>query len=127
MMAMILGTDSAGNVLLVSDAADVSAMPKTWNGIAITAYQLTPEQVTAYSSLPSNRAGAVFDGRVFTAITAIPVPPLDISDIDNLDKTLKALALLTRQYANALKAGTYVAKTVADTRSDFMTIYRALP
>lgn len=56
-----------------------------------------------------------------------PKPPLDIADIDNLDKTLKALALLTRQYANALKAGTYVAKTPADTRADFMTIFRALP
>lgn len=56
-----------------------------------------------------------------------PKPPPDISDIDNLDKTLKALALLTRQYANALKAGTYVAKTPADTRADFMAIFRALP
>lgn len=59
--------------------------------------------------------------------TAARPAPLDISDIDNLDKTLKALALLTRQYANQLKAGTYVTKTVADTRSDFMTIFRALP
>jgi hypothetical protein len=56
-----------------------------------------------------------------------PKPPLDISDIDNLDKVLKAITLLTRKYANDLKAGTYVAKTVADTKGDFMTIYRALP
>lgn len=56
-----------------------------------------------------------------------PKSPLDISDIDNLDKALKTLALLTRQYANALKAGTYVAKTPADTRADFMAIYKALP
>lgn len=56
-----------------------------------------------------------------------PRPPLDISDIDNLDKVLKALALFTRQYANALKAGTYVVKTPADTRADFMAIFRALP
>lgn len=56
-----------------------------------------------------------------------PKPPLDISDINNLDKALKALALLTRQYANALQAGTFVQKTVADVRTDFMTIYRALP
>lgn len=52
---------------------------------------------------------------------------IDFSDTDNLDKALKALALLTRQYANALKGGTYVVKTAADTKSDFMTIYRALP
>lgn len=59
---------------------------------------------------------------------ADPAPaPIDISDIDNLDKALKALALLTRQYANALKAGTFVVKTVADVKSDFMTVYRALP
>lgn len=57
----------------------------------------------------------------------VPKPPLDISDVNNLDKTLKALAMLTRQYANEGKAGTFVTKTVADTRSDFMTIYRALP
>jgi hypothetical protein len=56
-----------------------------------------------------------------------PKPPLDISDIDNLDKVLKALALLTRQYSNALKAGTYQTKTVADVKADFMTVYRALP
>jgi hypothetical protein len=51
-----------------------------------------------------------------------PKPPLDISDIDNLDKMLKALALLTRMYANQLKAGTYVTKTVADTKADFKAI-----
>lgn len=57
-----------------------------------------------------------------------PKPPLDISDINNLDKALKALALLTRQYANGIQAGTYNAqKTVADVRTDFMAIYRALP
>jgi hypothetical protein len=53
--------------------------------------------------------------------------PIDLSNIDNLDKTLKALALLTRQYANQLKAGTYVTKTVADTKADFTTIFQALP
>jgi hypothetical protein len=56
-----------------------------------------------------------------------PKPPLDISDINNLDKTLRALALLTRQYANQLKAGTYVTKAVADTRADFAAIYNGLP
>lgn len=56
-----------------------------------------------------------------------PKPPLDVSDINNLDKALKSLALLTGQYANALKAGTYVTKSVADVRADFMAVYRALP
>jgi hypothetical protein len=52
---------------------------------------------------------------------------VDFADIDNLDKVLKSSVLLNRQYANALKAGTFVVKTFADTRADFMAIYRALP
>lgn len=67
------------------------------------------------------------------AIGNVPLPadlvpiPIDLSDIDNLDRAIKAEVLLTRQYANQLKNGTYVVKTIADTRNDFMTIYRALP
>jgi hypothetical protein len=56
-----------------------------------------------------------------------PKPPLDLSDIDNLNTMLRALALLTRMYANQLKAGTYVTKSVADTKADFMAIFQALP
>jgi hypothetical protein len=56
-----------------------------------------------------------------------PKPPIDQSDIDNLDKALKAISLLMRQYVNALRAGTFVVKSIADVRSDLMTIYRALP
>lgn len=56
-----------------------------------------------------------------------PKPPADLSDLDNLEKSLKATVMLTRQYANAIKAGTYTAKTIADTKSDFAAIYRALP
>jgi hypothetical protein len=71
-------------------------------------------------------------GNVPQPADAAPAP-LDISDIDNLDKTLKALALLTRAYANALKKGTFAGtaadgtKTVADVKADFMAVYRALP
>lgn len=61
-------------------------------------------------------------------VPADPAPvPLDIADINNLDKVLKAVVLLTRQYANEGKVGTFVTKTVADTRADFMAIFRALP
>jgi hypothetical protein len=63
-----------------------------------------------------------------TPLPADPAPtPIDLSNIDNLDRTLKALGLLTRQYSNALKAGTYVNKTVADVKADFSAIYAALP
>lgn len=51
----------------------------------------------------------------------------DPSDMNNVGKQMKALALLTRKYANDLKAGTFVTKTIADTRSDFAAIYQALP
>jgi hypothetical protein len=59
--------------------------------------------------------------------------PTDLSNVDNLDKTLKALALLMRDYCNALKAGTYIgtgvggAKTVPDLRADFASKYQSLP
>lgn len=59
-------------------------------------------------------------------VEAVLASRLDLADIDNLDRALKALALLTRQYANGLKAGTFATKTIADVRSDFMALYRAL-
>lgn len=67
----------------------------------------------------------VAQGNTIQAADPAPAPP-DLADINNLDKALKALGLLTRQYCNAIAANTYATKTVADTRSDFMTIYRAL-
>jgi hypothetical protein len=42
-------------------------------------------------------------------------------------KTLKALALVMRAYCNALQAGTFTQKTVADVKADFLTAYRSLP
>jgi hypothetical protein len=59
---------------------------------------------------------------------AQPKPPtIDMAEVDNLDKVLKALAMLLRQYTNALQAGTHTQKTVPQLKSDFATIYRALP
>jgi hypothetical protein len=73
------------------------------------------------------------DGAPELVVFMTPRPMPDLSEIDNLDKVLKALALLTRQYANALKKGTFAgtaadgSKTVADTKADFATVYRAIP
>lgn len=53
--------------------------------------------------------------------------PIDLSDVDNLEKTLKALALVMRDYCNALQAGTYTTKTVANLRADFKAKYDGLP
>lgn len=56
-----------------------------------------------------------------------PKPTIDLSNVDNLERTLKALALVMRDYCNALKAGTYTARTVQDLRADFAAKYNALP
>jgi len=59
--------------------------------------------------------------------------PADLSNVDNLERTLKALALVLRDYCNALKAGTYTGtgaggtKTVPDLKADFAEKYGALP
>lgn len=60
-------------------------------------------------------------------VDAVIQAKLDTSDIDNLEKVMKSLALLTRKYANELKAGTYVTKTIADLKADFRGIFQALP
>lgn len=71
--------------------------------------------------------------KAWVALGNVPLPadppavPIDLSDLDNLDRAIKSNVLLTRQYANQQKAGTYVLKSISDTRADFMTIYRALP
>lgn len=56
-----------------------------------------------------------------------PTLPPDLSNVDNLERTLKALALVMRDYCNALKAGTYTDKTVAQLKTDFATKYNSLP
>jgi len=45
---------------------------------------------------------------------------------DGMDKTAKAILLLTRSYCNALRAGTYTNKTIADLKSDFITAYKVV-
>jgi len=57
----------------------------------------------------------------------VPQPPIDLSDLDNLAKTLKAIGLLMRDYCNALQAGTYTQKSVAQLRADFAAKYASLP
>ena len=68
---MILGTDNTGKVLLVSSGTDVSIMPTEFNGVSVTRYALTPNQISDYASLPQQRGGTMFDGTTFTAL---PVP-----------------------------------------------------
>lgn len=46
---------------------------------------------------------------------------------DHMEKTEKAILLLVRSYANALVAGTYTNKTVAQLKSDFVTAFKAVP
>lgn len=64
---MQIGIDVGGKVCLVGQC-----LPTDWNGIVLTVRPLTPEQEAAYLALPTPRAGAMFDGNVFTVI---PVPP----------------------------------------------------
>lgn len=92
-----------------------------WNGLI--SVWTPPPGVTAVQTL-SGQVGDTWDGTVF--ISPTPPVPIDLSDINNLEIAFKALAGLTRQYCNALLSGTYTTKSVADVRSDFMTIYRSL-
>lgn len=107
---------------------------------------LQPE--VAEEELPQN------DAAVVAYLT--PPLPIDLSNVDNLERTLKALALLQRQYANQVHtevrnlavllvqkgvitaaeangltayvgAGGAGAKTVAELKADFAAIYSALP
>ena len=68
----------------------------------------------------------LWNGAAFV-LKPVPPPPPDLSNVDNLDKAFRALALLMRQYCNALQAGTYTQKTIAQMKADFKTIWDALP
>lgn len=46
---------------------------------------------------------------------------------EGVGKDVKAALLLMRSYCNALKAGTYVVKSLADVKSDYITAYKAIP
>ena len=56
-----------------------------------------------------------------------PPPAIDLSDMDNMDRILKAVGLLMRDYCNALNAGTYTNKSVAQLKADFAAKYNSLP
>lgn len=87
-------------------------------GGAITGVYAQPQPGLAEEFLPADNAEVV-------AYLAPRV--IDLSNIDNLERTVRALADLTRRYANALKDGTYTTKTRADTKADFKAIYDSLP
>lgn len=70
---MIVGIDASGQVLLVTENGNISSMPTTLNGVAITAIVLNDAQEKAYKALPSDRAGTLFDGKDFTAIPATQI------------------------------------------------------
>lgn len=70
-MAMVIGVDADGRVLLVNDGGDVSQVPAQLNGIALTAHELTLELEDTFKALPSPRGGVTFNG---VAFSVIPVP-----------------------------------------------------
>ena len=55
-----------------------------------------------------------------------PPPPINLSDMDYMDRILKAVGLLMRDYCNALNAGTYTNKSIAQLKADFATKYQSL-
>ena len=57
---------------------------------------------------------------------ADPPPPIDLSNMDNMDRILKSVGLLMRDYCNALNAGTYTNKSVAQLKADFAAKYNSL-
>ena len=56
----------------------------------------------------------------------LPPPPINLSDMDNMDRILKSIGLLMRDYCNALNAGTYTNKSVAQLKADFAAKYNSL-
>lgn len=60
---MQIATNSQGKVVLVGDA-----LPTDWNGLTLTVYDITLEQEAEYNALPSDRAGATFDGNSFAIV-----------------------------------------------------------
>lgn len=46
---------------------------------------------------------------------------------EGMGKSTKAALLLMRSYCNALRAGTYTNKTLADLKTDFVAAYKVVP
>lgn len=61
---MMIGTDSAGNVLLVTEN---TVMPLVWEGKQVTPHVLTDEQKAAFFALGPN-GGILFNGTQFTTL-----------------------------------------------------------
>ena len=58
---------------MIGDAVGV-ATTMEWNGLTLTAKELSSKEETNFTSLPSDRGGTTFDGTKFTAL-----PPKAIS------------------------------------------------
>lgn len=67
------------------------------------------------------------DGAVVKYVPPVGPIPIDESDLDQLQKQMKATLLVTRSYCNALLAGTYTNKTIANLKSDFKSAFDSLP
>lgn len=66
-----------------------------------------------------------WDGAQHVAVA--PAPAVDPASMDNAEKALKVLALVMRDYCNALKAGAYTNKSIADMKADFAAKWATLP
>ena len=99
---MIIGTDASEKVWLVTSGDDPAAMPKDFNGAAITAHVLTKEQELAYAALPADRSGVSFDGATFTAAPPVVKTPQKSAGqlaVDALKADPTALAALKAELA----------------------------
>ena len=118
---MNIVTDSTGLIVMVSENASPAPPPGG------SLFSLTNGQRAAYlSAALQPNGGVTFDGNTFAILPFVAPVPFDYSNLDNADKTLKAVGLLLRDYANGLLAGTYTNKTVAQLKADFLAKYNSL-
>ncbi len=62
----------------------------------------------------------------FTTYPHVPTPD-DFAQQDVDMKAMKAALLVLMTYCNQLKAGTYVTKTPADVKNDYIAAWKSLP
>ena len=85
---------------------------------------------SAYQELQPGYAEEAVDSAVpelATYLSNTHMQTTDLSNFDNLDKVLKAVGLVVRDYTNALQAGTYTNKSIAQIKADFTAKYNSLP
>jgi hypothetical protein len=58
---------------------------------------------------------------------ALTIDELAGARFDGMDKATKAALLLMRSYCNALQAGTYTNKSLAQLKADYITAFKAIP